>query len=261
VVTDKPEVHQMVAAFLGGEGFEVIGAINGLEALWHVKGERPDAVVLDLRTPRLGGLEALRRVLILDPGLKVVVMTAHPEDIREQAVSLGAAAVLAAPFEMPELLNALRSETRPPGVRAQSTGRVSTRPSATPTPGRPRTVLIVEDDSYTGAMLKDFVTELGYEGQWVADSAAALRALVQGAPDLVLLDILLPGLSGLEALPSIRALAPDVPVIMVSGTTDEERARQALARGAFDYIVKPVDLRYLAETVELALAMSQLARD
>ena len=122
-------------------------------------------------------------------------------------------------------------------------------------------VLIVEDDSYTGAMLKDFVTALGYEGQWVADSAAALRALVQGAPDLVLLDILLPGLSGLEALPSIRALAPGVPVVMVSGTTDEERARQALARGAFDYIVKPVDLRYLAETVEVALAMSHLARD
>ena len=251
----------MVAAFLGGEGFEVIEAINGLEALWHVKGERPDAVVLDLRTPRLGGLEALRRVLILDPGLKVVVMTVHPEDIREQAVSLGAVAVLAAPFEMRELLNALRSETPPTGVRAQPTGRFSTRPSAPPAPGRPRTVLIVEDDSYTGAMLKDFVTELGYEGQLVADSAAALRALVQGAPDLVLLDILLPGLSGLEALPSIRALAPDVPVIMVSGTTDEERARQALARGAFDYIVKPVDLRYLAETVEVALAMSQLARD
>ena len=251
----------MVAAFLGGEGFEVIEAINGLEALWHVKGERPDAVVLDLRTPRLGGLEALRRVLILDPGLKVVVMTVHPEDIREQAVSLGAVAVLAAPFEMRELLNALRSETPPTGVRAQSTGRFSTRPSAPPAPGRPRTVLIVEDDSYTGAMLKDFVTELGYEGQLVADSAAALRALVQGAPDLVLLDILLPGLSGLEALPSIRALAPDVPVIMVSGTTDEERARQALARGAFDYIVKPVDLRYLAETVEVALAMSHLARD
>jgi len=251
----------MVAEFLGGEGFEVIEAINGLEALWHVKGQRPDAVVLDLRTPRLGGLEALRRVLILDPGLKVVVMTVHPEDIRGQAVSLGAAAVLAAPFEMRELLNALRSETPPTGVRAQPTGRFSTRPSATPTPGRPRTVLIVEDDSYTGAMLKDFVTALGYEGQLVADSAAALRALVQGAPDLVLLDILLPGLSGLEALPSIRALAPDVPVIMVSGTTDEERARQALARGAFDYIVKPVDLRYLAETVEVALAMSQLARD
>src|SRR2546428_13577463 len=122
VVTDKPEVHQMVAEFLGGEGFEVIEAINGLEALWHVKGQRPDAVVLDLRTPRLGGLEALRRVLILDPGLKVVVMTVHPEDIPGQAASLGAAAVLAAPFELRELLNAPRSETLPPGVRAEPPG-------------------------------------------------------------------------------------------------------------------------------------------
>src|SRR5437867_11831703 len=139
VVTDKPEVHQMVAEFLGGEGFEVIEAINGLEALWHVKGERPDAVVLDLRTPRLGGLEALRRVLILDPELKVVVMTVHPEDIREQAGSLGAPAVLAAPFEMRELLNALLPETAPTRVRAQPTEPYSTRPSATPTPARPAT--------------------------------------------------------------------------------------------------------------------------
>src|SRR5437667_11793815 len=179
VVTDKPEVHQMVAEFLGGEGFEVIEAINGLEALWHVKGERPDAVVLALRTPRLGGLEGLRRVLSLDPGLKVVVMTVHPEDIREQAVSLGAAAVLAAPFEMRELLNALRSETPPTGVRAQSTGRFSTRPSAPPAPGRPRTVRIVDDDSYPGATLEDLVTEPGYEGQLVEARAPALRALAQ----------------------------------------------------------------------------------
>src|SRR5437667_60313 len=89
VVTDKPEVHQMVAAFLGGEGFEVIEAINGLEALWQVKGERPDAGVLDLRPPRLGGLEAWRRVLILDPRIKVVVMTVHAEAARDQGVSSG----------------------------------------------------------------------------------------------------------------------------------------------------------------------------
>ena len=61
--------------------------------------------------PRLGGLEALRRIRILDPGLKVVIMTANPEDIREEATSLGAAAVLAKPFERRELLQAFRSET------------------------------------------------------------------------------------------------------------------------------------------------------
>ena len=123
------------------------------------------------------------------------------------------------------------------------------------------TVLIIDDDPHTGAMLKDFVTLQGYEGQWVADAAEALRALTQAPPDLVLLDILMPGLSGLEALPSIRALAPRVPVIMVSGASDEELGRQALLHGAFDYVVKPIDLGYLAQTVETALLMNQIRPD
>lgn len=261
MVDNQPAVRQMVAEFLSGEGFETIEATNGLEALLHVKRERLDAVVLDLRMPRLGGLEALTRVRILDPGLKVVIMTVHPEEIREQAALLGAAAVLAKPLEKRELLHALQSETTSTGVPAQSIRPSSARQTPTPASGRPLKVLVIEDDAHTGTMLKDFVTQQGYVGQWVTDGAAGLRALIQETPDLVLLDILMPGLSGLEALPSIRALAPGVPVVIVSGTPDEELARQALAHGAFDYIVKPVDLGYLAETVAIALAMRQLAQD
>jgi len=67
--------------------------------------------------------------------------------------------------------------------------------------------------------------------------------------------ILMPGLSGLDTLPSVRALAPGVPVIMVSGAADEQLGRRALASGAFDYVLKPVDLRHLADIVELALVL------
>jgi CheY-like chemotaxis protein len=258
VVDDKPVVRRMVADFLGGEGVEVLEATNGLEALLRIKRERPDVVILDLRMPRLGGLEALRRIRILDPGLKVVIMTTNPQDIREQATSLGAAAVLPKPFERHELLQALRSEPTPTAVPVEPTAPPPAMPTATSPSGRPPEVLIVEDDPHTGAMLKDFVTQQGYAGQWVTDGAAALRALAHGTPGLILLDIHMPGLSGLQALPSIRALAPGVPVVMVSGTTDEEMARQTLAQGAFDYVVKPVDLRYLAQTVEMALTIAQL---
>jgi two-component system response regulator (stage 0 sporulation protein F) len=261
VVDDKPAVRQMVADVLREEGFEVVEATNGVEALWRLKSERMDAAVLDLRMPRLGGLEALRRIRALDPGLKVVIMTSYPEAIREQAASLGAAAVLAKPFEMRELLQALGSETTPTAVPGQSTAPSAASGRAAPAAGRTPKILVVEDDPHTGAMLNDFVLQQGYEAQWVTDGVAALRALTHEAPDLVLLDILMPGLSGVEALPSIRAVAPGVPVIMASGTADEELARQALALGAFDYVVKPVDLHYLAESIELALALIQVAQD
>jgi DNA-binding NtrC family response regulator len=114
-------------------------------------------------------------------------------------------------------------------------------------------VLIVDDDPHLRSMLTDLVKTLGCEAACVSDGAAALRAIVETRPDVVLLDILMPGLSGLDLLPSLQALAPGVPVIMLSGTADEELGRQALARGAFDYVVKPVDLRRLAEVIDLAL--------
>jgi FixJ family two-component response regulator len=67
----------------------------------------------------------------------------------------------------------------------------------------------------------------------------------------------MPGLSGLDALPSLQALAPGVPVIMVSGTADANLARQSLERGAFDYIVKPVEMRRLREVLDLALVVRE----
>jgi DNA-binding response OmpR family regulator len=116
-------------------------------------------------------------------------------------------------------------------------------------------VLIVDDDAHLGSMLSDLIRTLGHEPSWVSDGAAALRALAQTRPDLVLLDIVMPGISGVELLPSLQALAPGAPVIMLSGVADEDLGRQALARGAFDYIVKPVDVRQLAHVIDLALLM------
>jgi YesN/AraC family two-component response regulator len=66
----------------------------------------------------------------------------------------------------------------------------------------------------------------------------------------------MPGLNGLDALPGIRALAPNAKVVMVSGIHDETVAKQTLARGAFDYMTKPLDLAYLRRTVDTIRAMT-----
>jgi len=71
----------------------------------------------------------------------------------------------------------------------------------------------------------------------------------------MLLDIDMPGLSGVDALVALRAVAPELVVIMVSGTVSQELARRALDNGAFDYVVKPVDLPRLAEVIETALLL------
>ena len=72
-------------------------------------------------------------------------------------------------------------------------------------------------------------------------------------PDLILLDVDMPRLRGIETLLVIRELSPETKVIMISGKADEAEARRALALGAFDYITKAFDLAYLRQVIEAAL--------
>ncbi len=119
VVDDEQDVREMLAEFLEAQGFEVLAAANGLESLLHVKRARPDVVVLDLNMPRLGGLEALKRIRHFDPAITVVIITGeqNPEP-RERALAMGAARVLVKPFTLDALLQALGGEAAPEGAAA-----------------------------------------------------------------------------------------------------------------------------------------------
>jgi len=261
VVDDEADVREVFIEYLALQGFEVLEAGNGLEALLHVKHARPDAVVLDLGMPRLGGLEALKRIRKFDPAIAVVIASGQlDDDVRRQAVALGARAVLPKPVVLVDLLAALGGGGKP----AQGPTPAPEKRPAPPAPrlapaGSQGKILVVDDDPDMRATLEEFLTVSGYHVISAADGVAGVREIVQGAPDVALLDIDMPGLSGLEALPAIRAVAQDVVVIMVSGTASVEVAKRALALGAFDYVVKPVDFAYLTQSLQTALTMKRVS--
>jgi DNA-binding NtrC family response regulator len=258
VADDDAAVRELVAENLAREGYEVLQAANGLETLRHVKRARPAAVVLDLGMPRLGGLDALRLISAFDPAIAVVVVTGETDpEIHRKALALGARAVHVKRMTPPALLPALGASAGAAAVaeEPEAAARPGSEPRAAATP-----VLVVDDDPEVRATLEEFLAGRGYQVRSVADGAAAVRAIVKEAPAVVLLDIRMPGLSGLEALQTIRAVAPECLVIMVSGEADLEVARSALAHGAYDYVGKPVDFEYLAQSLQTALMMKRLAQ-
>ncbi|MBI4627582.1 MAG: response regulator [Candidatus Rokubacteria bacterium] len=255
IVDDEPEVRAVLAEYLRDDGFEVLEAGNGLEALLAVKRHRLHGIVLDLRMPRLGGLEALRRIRAFDPGIGVVVVTGVQDvELHRQALVLGARAVFTKPVVAADLAAALGGRVAPPAP-APPPAPAAEPPEARPAKGR---VLIVDDEPTIGEILEEFLRGEGWETRRAADGREGVRAVLDWKPDVVLLDIEMPGLSGVGALPAIFALAPDTKVIMVSGTRDEELSRSAFAHGAFDYVTKPVDFPYLAQAIETALTMKRL---
>lgn len=117
VVDDDAELRSITSEYLRSHGVEVIEATNGLEALLYFKRSRPAAVVLDLQMPRLGGLDALKRMVAYDPAVHVVVVTGEANaDLRRQAIALGAKAALAKPAAPPDILSALSFASSQPST-------------------------------------------------------------------------------------------------------------------------------------------------
>jgi CheY-like chemotaxis protein len=84
-----------------------------------------------------------------------------------------------------------------------------------------------------------------YEALVANSGEAGLGLLQKHTPDLVLLDIMMPGIDGIETLKRIKAIAPDLPVAMVTAVYREEEAKRCFEAGAYEYITKPVDFDYL----------------
>jgi DNA-binding response OmpR family regulator len=108
-----------------------------------------------------------------------------------------------------------------------------------------KTVLIVDDDEAIRKLLKMQLEIEGYAVVVTSDKEGALKALAAGPLMAVLLDLHLTGSDGFQILPEIRRVKPDLPVIMVTGSHDEEEARKAFSLGAWDYVTKPIDFNYL----------------
>ncbi|MGH7380270.1 MAG: response regulator, partial [Candidatus Methylomirabilales bacterium] len=98
-------------------------------------------------------------------------------------------------------------------------------------------------------LLVEFLSSKGYEILTATSGEEALRRVKEDRPHLVLLDIRMPKMNGLEVLKRIREIDPEMGIIMVTAVNEEDVGRQALELGAFDYIVKPLDLKYLERSL------------
>ncbi len=110
-------------------------------------------------------------------------------------------------------------------------------------------VLIVDDEKAIRLLLQNKLTTDGYQCLLAEDAPAALAKLKAAPVDLILLDINLPGKSGMELLPEIKMSYPDVVVIMATSVSDINTAVEAIRQGAYDYITKPFDLNAVTHSV------------
>ena len=128
-----------------------------------------------------------------------------------------------------------------------------------------RRIMIIDDDRYIGEAVKDRLDALGYDAIAFTDGCSALATIAlestRSPLDLVLLDLMMPGMNGMEVLRELRHRHREIPVIMMSTTEEKEDFMEALRVGGMDYVRKPLDFNMLEQKCRLILEHVDNARN
>ena len=119
---------------------------------------------------------------------------------------------------------------------------------------RPGKILVIDDDPEVRMATRDFLSSKGYEVAAAEGGREALRLLAASPADVVLLDVAMPDMDGMETLKRIVSAHPNMPVIMVTANADIEITSKVLQLGAADYVPKPFDLDYLDQAISIQLS-------
>ena len=123
------------------------------------------------------------------------------------------------------------------------------------------TILVIEDEAAQLRTLTGFLKKQGFVVIWATSGTEGLRKTQEQSIDLALTDYKMPGKNGLEVLREIKAINPEIAVILMTAHGTEEIAVQAMKEGAFDYLTKPIDLDELEIVVKKALERKQLVSE
>ncbi|MFW6164109.1 MAG: response regulator [Planctomycetota bacterium] len=221
---------------LAEAGYAVASAADGAEAAARIESDPPDLVLVRADLPGRGGSELCSYAKERPEPLPVVVMTREAEPLAE------ADATLRMPIEPSRVLETVGPLVEEEGGAAHRGARV----------------LVVDDDQGILELLTSLLGGEGYRVSTAACGREALEALGAERPDVMLLDVQLPGMSGFEVLAAIRERHGDLPVIMMTGHGSEEVATDSLRLGADDYVAKPLRIRSLCFRVERTLEKARL---
>jgi len=257
IVDDNASMRAPLSALLASQGYEVVGALeNGNGIKEAVRKLSPQIICLDYELPGRDGLDILREINSDHPEIDVLFITAtEGPGIERQAADAGAAGFLRKPFGQKQVIDELLQvcETRrraspenQPEAASKSPAPQTVEAKTDKPAGKQPTAVIVDDNSSIRLLLKGLLTELGLQvvGQ-AGNGEEAIRAAMTHQPTVLFLDVNMPILGGLEALPRIVEASPKTAVVMVTGDTSRSIVQQAAGLGARGYVVKPVRPAYV----------------
>jgi heterodisulfide reductase subunit A2 len=264
LMDDDASVSRGLEMVLRDEGYGVDVAMTGQGALAAGDHKPFDLLVADLRLPDMDGMEVVKRFRRDRPKTKVIVITGYanvPSAV--EAIQSGAVDYLAKPFTADAFLQKVEEALSKPVPSAVA--NLSPAPSAAETPATPAQgpaplppsgprVLVVEDESSVARGLVMILGEARYTAVWAATGQEALERLASEDFDLLVTDLRLPDMHGLDVIRQARQTKPATKAMVITGYADVPSAVRAMRMGVVDYLPKPFTEERFLDTVARTLS-------
>jgi len=251
VIDDDRMNCELIQSVFTRHGYQVLSATSGIEGLTLFRQHAPRVTILDLRMPEMDGLTVLKEIRAYDPHAPVIILGGGATEVQEnQARGLRVTDFIRKGLSLDVLVECVnrvvqlpaKSVPAPPGM-AGSTAVADTG----------ETILVVDDEPLVRDLLVQFLSLRGYRALGVKDGAEALSMVEQAPPDLILLDLLMPGMDGVDVLRQLRQREYRGGVILITGSHDEGLLDEAWAMEPQEVIGKPIDLEQLLTSIQLVL--------
>jgi len=230
VVDDDISFAESLTDILNEKGYDAVAVNSGEEALEKIKESSFDVALMDIKMPVMDGLQTFKEIKRLKSSTTVIMMTAYSmDDLIHDALKEGAYDVLRKPLDIEQVIKR---------IEISKVGGSLT--------------MIVDDDSNFRMSLKDILEEKGYPVTVAKDGKEAIAIAKERPEDIVIIDMQLPFLNGLETFSELKKINPEINAIIITAYKEEMKdlVEQALARGAYACLYKPFDPQKIVEMVE-----------
>jgi len=226
VVDDLKSSRLTLGGILEDEGHNVVLAENGYQAIEAAKQVPFDLIFMDIKMPGINGVQTFREVKKINPQAAVIMMTAYSvEDLIREALEEGAYAVVYKPFDIESIVSIIEAALH-------------------------KTLILVVDDYFADReTLKAILEERGYRVVTAETGTQALSLVKEKHFDIIFLDVRLPDTDGTQIFEQVKAIDPEVAVIMMTGYSEEELVKKSIHRGAYTCIYKPFDIEKILSLV------------
>jgi DNA-binding NtrC family response regulator len=251
LVIDDDRLHcDLLEVALARQGYQVSTATSGRAGVALFRQLRPLVTLIDLRMPEMDGLAVLKDIRTQDPCAGVIILGGGATEEQEnQARQLRVTDFLRKGLSLDVLIGAVHR------VAQQSRRQVSSTPVPSVEPDRAlnEQILVVDDDVMARDLLVRFLCLRGYQVRSAKDGGEALRLIAESTPDLLILDLVMPEMNGVEVLQALKERDYAGKTIILSGHQNDALLAEAWALGPHEVLDKPIDLERALMAIQLVM--------